>query len=408
MNKKFGDKKKKYMYKVINSQGRVIKGYLDTYSKTEATNYLKSLDYDVLKVKEVSSFLTMNIGKKRLKYSQITFILTQLSTYLKAGIPLIDGVKILEKQSTNMEQRRTFSNIVYELSKGSKFSYALEAQGTVFPKFLINMVKTAEATGDLPSTLDNLVSYYSSLDKTRKEVVTAMTYPIIIGIFAIMVISFIMMYIVPEFVSLFKANNANIPGITQVVINISIFMKNNFTILVIVILIFLLVYIALYRNNKSFRKGMQWFYMHLPVVGKIMIYKETSIFTKTFSSLLHHNVFITDTMDILRNLTDNEIYKDIIKDCLNSLSSGEQISESFKGKWAFPVVAYEMLVTGEKTGELALMMEHVSNYYDDLYSNFLKRLNTFIEPVMILVLSLIVGIVVLSIVFPMFSFYSAI
>ncbi len=400
--------KEKFEYKVINSQGKKIKGYIDTYTKDEAINYLTGQDYEVLSVRKVSKFLTLSIGGRRFKYSELSFILTQLSTYLKAGITLIDAVKILEKQSTNMEQRRVFSNIVYELSKGEKFSYAMDAQGEVFPKFLINMIKTAEATGDLPTTLDNMVEYYDSIDKTRKEAITAMTYPIIIFIFAMMVITFILMYIVPEFVGLFEANKATLPGITKFVIGASNFISNNMLLIVIVILFILIIYTSLFKNSKSFRKAMQTFYMHLPIVGKAIIYKEVAMFTKTFSSLLEHNVFITDSMNILKDVTNNEVYKDIITDSLNSLAKGEQISDSFKGNWAFPVVAYEMLLTGEKTGELALMMKHVSKYYEDLHSNFLKRLNTFIEPIMILILSVIVGVVVLSIVIPMFTFYSTI
>ena len=132
------------------------------------------------------------------------------------------------------------------------------------------------------------------------------------------------------------------------------------------------------------------------------------MFTKTFSSLLNHNVFITDSMKILSTVSTNEVYKDIIKDSLDYLAKGAKISDSFKGKWAFPIVAYEMLVTGENTGRLALMMDYVAKYYEDLHANMVKRINTFIEPVMIIFLAVIVGTVVLSVVIPMFSYYSQI
>lgn len=408
MNNENNYKKKKFMYKVLNAYGKVTKGYIDTYTKEEAINYLESIDYQIVSIKEVSSVLTMNIGSKKLKYSEISFLLTQLSTYLKAGIPLIDAVQILEKQSNDMERRRTFSNIVNELSKGEKFSAALEKESKVFPKFLINMIKASEATGDLPSTLDSLVDYYNSLDRTRKQTVTAMTYPIIISIFAIMVITFIMLYIVPSFVTLFENNNATLPALTRFIINTSKFLSNNFLIIIIVILVILLIYNYLFKKNKMFRKMMQTIYMRLPIIGKSIIYKETNIFTKTFSNLLSHNVFITESMDILRNLTNNEVYREIINDSLNSLASGDQISDSFRGKWAFPIVAYEMIVTGEKTGELALMMKYVSDYYEELYANFLKRINTFIEQTMIIVLAAVVGVIILSIIIPMFSLYSTI
>ena len=153
---------------------------------------------------------------------------------------------------------------------------------------------------------------------------------------------------------------------------------------------------------------MQSLFMHIPVVGNITIYKETAMFTKTFASLLNHSVFITDSMAILGTVSTNEVYKDIINDSLDYLAKGAKISDSFKGKWAFPEIAYEMLVTGENTGRLPMMMDYVAKYYEDLHANTVKRLNTFIEPVMIIFLALIVGVVVLSVIIPMFSFYGQI
>lgn len=146
--------------------------------------------------------------------------------------------------------------------------------------------------------------------------------------------------------------------------------------------------------------------MRLPIVKNVVIYKEVAMFTKTFASLLNHDVFITDSMEILSNITTNEVYSDIIKESLDNLAKGARISDAFKGKWAFPVVAYEMLVTGENTGRLPVMMNHVAAYYDDLYSNYVKRLNTFVEPIMIILLAFIVGVVLLSVVIPMLSFNS--
>lgn len=402
------EKKQRFKYQIVNDQGVKETGFIDAVSKEDLQNYLENEGYQVVSIKPQSSVLTASIGGNKMKYSDLAFVLTQLSTYLKAGIPLIDSVKILEKQSVKPEQKRIFSNITYELVRGESFSYALERQGSTFPQLLINMVKTAELTGDLPSILDDMTEYYTSIDRTRKQVVSAMTYPIIIFIFALAVITFILLYIVPEFVSLFEQNNAEIPGITRFVIGASDFLTNNFFYVFGGLLLFLIVYTLCFKKIKSFRKTMQTLFMHLPVIGDIMIYKEVNMFTKTFASLLNHDVFITDSMAILSTISNNEVFKEIIQDSLDYLSRGAKISDSFKGKWAFPIVAYEMLVTGENTGRLPMMMEYVAQYYGDLHANYIKRLNTFIEPIMIVMLAAIVGTVVLSVIIPMFSFYSQI
>ena len=396
-------KKTRFKYQVLNSQGAKVNGYIDAYNKDEVEVYLNNEGYQILKL-DVSK--DIQIGTNKLKYGELAFILTQLSTYLKAGISLIDSVRILEKQSVKANQRRIFSNIGYELVKGESFSNALESQGNVFPKLFINMTKTAEMTGDLPSVLDDMADYYTTIDKTRKQTVSAMAYPTIIFIFSIAVITFILTYVIPTFVEMFSSNNATLPAITQTVISVSNFLRTKGLILVLIIAIILVIYSLLFKYVKSFRKMMQSLYMRLPIVKNVVIYKEVAMFTKTFASLLNHDVFITDSMEILSNITTNEVYSDIIKESLDNLAKGARISDAFKGKWAFPVVAYEMLVTGENTGRLPVMMNHVAAYYDDLYSNYVKRLNTFIEPIMIILLAFIVGVVILSVVIPMLSFNS--
>ena len=153
---------------------------------------------------------------------------------------------------------------------------------------------------------------------------------------------------------------------------------------------------------------MQTIFMKLPVIGNVIIYNEVTNLTRTFSSLLNHNVFITDSMEILSTISQNEIYKEIINRTLIGLSKGNKISETFKGEWAFPIIAYEMLVTGENTGQLALMMEKVADHYQNLHKNAVNAIKSLVEPVIICVLAVGVGFIVLSIIMPMFNLYQQI
>lgn len=404
-----GIKTTPYSYEVINQQGQKIKGQIDGTSTAEIKVFLENEGYQVIRIDSLTGIMNAQIGgSTRLKMSQLAFILTQLSTYLKAGIPLIDSVRILQRQSVKPAQKRVFSNITYQLYKGESFSNALTSQGETFPKLLINMVKTAEMTGDLPEILDDMTEYYTSIDRTRKQAISAMAYPTIIFVFAICVMTFILVYVIPEFQGIFVANGAKLPKITTVILSISAFITKNWYFIVAALLLLIITYFLCYKYSKSFKKAMQTFYMHIPVIKNLIIYKEVTQFTKTFASLLNHNVFITDSMAILETVSQNEIYKEIINDSLNNLAKGAKLSDSFRDKWAFPIVAYEMLVTGENTGRLPMMMEYVSNYYSDLYTNAIKRVNTFIEPIMIILLAVMVGVVVLSVIIPMFSFYGQI
>ncbi len=400
-------KKTKFKYIAKNVQGDIIKGYFDADRVEDVKTFLNNEGYEVISV-QISKDIDIDLSGGKLSYSELSFVLAQLSTYLKAGIPLIESVRILERQTVKPFKKKIYSNIIYDLVKGESFSTALENQGNAFPKLLTNMVKTAEMTGDLTSVLDDMNNYYSEIDRVRKSMVSAMIYPFIVLGLSVLVIAFVLMYVVPKFITLFQQNNAELPGITQFTIGLSAFLKNNIFFVILGVALLLIIYRIAFKNVKGFRRAMQYFIMHVPVFGNIVIYNEVAMFTKTFASLLSHNVFITESMTVLNKVSDNEIYKEMIKECMDNLAKGKKISESFKGKWAFPVVAYEMLVTGENTGQLATMMQYVGNYYQELHANATKRLNTFIEPVMIMFLAFTVGIIILSIIVPMFDFYQQI
>ena len=397
-----------FRYKVRGSNGKIINGTFEGPSADEVRIFLQNEGYEVLEVVPRKFYdIDINIGGK-FTAADLSFSLTQLSTYLKAGIALIDSVRILEKQSEKAEQRKIYQKVVYELLKGQNLSTAMELQGDKFPTLLVNMIKTAELTGDLTAVLDDMAEYYTSKEETRKQMVSAMTYPVIVLCIAIGVVIFILVSIVPSFVSMYEDNNAEIPAITTFVMNASDFIVNYYAFIIVGVVIFVGLFIYLYKKVKGFRKNVQLILMHIPIFSQIIIYNEVYNFTKTFASLLNHGVFITDSMEVLAKITNNEVYKELIAKTIINLNKGANISESFKGSWAFPVAAYEMIVTGERTGQLGLMMEKVANYYQVLHKTLVKQMQSFIEPLMIAFLALIVGTILLAVVVPMFDIYGKI
>ena len=345
-------------------------------------------------------------GGSRLSVKDLIFWLTQLSTYLKSGITLNDSIRILAKQMSKKPSRaKAFKKISYELILGSSFSTALEKQGNMFPALLINMIKAAEASGTLIETLDDMANYYTEIDNTRKEMKSAMMYPMIVSLFSVGVIIFILSYVIPQFVEIYEKNDIKIAGVTKAVIGASTYLKNNYISIGLILVLAVLLFTISYKKIKVFRKNVQKLLMHIPVIKDLIIYQELTIFTKTFASLLKNNVFITDSIEILSKITNNEIYKGILYRTINNIVKGEKISEAFKDHWAVPEVAYYMIVTGESTGELDKMMQKVSEYYQGLHKSTVNNLKAFIEPVLIALLALIVGIIIISVVVPMFSLY---
>ena len=397
-----------YRYKAKGVNGKEFSGTMEGSSIDDVKNFLINEGYEIVEINPRKTYdVDVNIGGK-FGSAELSFTLTQLSTYLKAGISLIDSVRILEKQAEKPEHRKVYQKMVYELLKGESLSVAMQKQQDKFPKLLVNMVKTSELTGDLTSVLDDMAEYYTSKEETKKTMISAMTYPVIVIIIAICVVVFILTSIVPKFVDMYSANDAKIPALTQAIMNISNFLTQHYIILILIIGGVIGTFILLFKHVQAFRKNAQIVMMHVPVLSKIIIYNEVYNFTKTFASLLNHGVFITDSMEILAKITNNEVYKELINRTIINLNKGANISDSFKGSWAFPVAAYEMIVTGESTGQLGLMMEKVANYYQTLHKNIVKQLQSLLEPMMIVFLAIIVGIILLSVMMPMFDIYSKI
>ena len=397
-----------YRYTVINDNGKKEQGTFEAESENDVRNFLLSLNYQILDVKPRDKF-DIDIGANHnISAGDLSFSLTQLSTYIKSGIPLADSVKILAKQTKKPNLKKSFNQLVYQLLKGESLSDAMLMQDKIYPKLLINMVKTAEMTGDLPSILDDMSEYYTSMDQTRKQMKSAMTYPVVVLTIAIGVLVFMLTYLVPQFSSMFEENGAEMPALTMAILNISSFLTHYWYYVLIGIFIVVFIFMQLYKKIQKFRESVQVLLMHLPVVKDIIIYNEIANFTKTFASLLNHGVFITDSMEILSKITNNEVYKKIINQTLENLGRGDSISSAFKGQWAIPVVAYEMIVTGETTGQLGQMMEKVADHFQMLHKNVIDQMKSLVEPILICFLAVVVGIILVSIIQPMFSIYSQI
>ncbi len=395
-----------FNYVAKNKNGEIEKGSIEALSRVDVHSFLVAEGYEVYDITAAKQ-KGLEFIKIEMKKSKLIFYLSQLSAYLKSGISLAQAVKILSDQAKRKSEKDAWKAVYYDLSMGDELSVALEKRNKVFPKLLINMIKTAEMTGNLPETLDDMVNYYTESETTRKQMKSAMTYPIIVTVFAMVVVTFILIWVVPQFVDIYDDLGSELPTITKIVISISDFLKNYLIYLLLGIIVLCIIYMFLFRNIKQFRKVFQEFFMHLPVIGNIIIYNEVTIFTKTFANLINHNVFITDSIDVLSKITDNEVYKKLIYDTAKNLTKGDSISKAFKDHWAFPNIAYQMLITGEKTGRLGPMMERVSAYYEEQHRNIITQMKALIEPVLIVSLAVIVGGILLAVIIPMYGMYEA-
>lgn len=402
----------RFKYKVKDVDGKIVESYFDAENKIDVESFLLNKSYEIISIEEDKLSTSLGLASvssyKKMSSKDLNFFLTQLSTYVKSGIPLLDSMEILSRQAKNNNQKMLYRKIVFELNRGVTFSECLAKQGKVFPKMLINMLKTSEMTGDLTGVLDDMAAYYKRQDSNRKQIINAMTYPSVLMIFAVAVLTFVITYVVPSFTSMYESTGSSLPKITITIMNVSDFITDNWLYILIILVIIVTAFSLAYKSSRKVKYGTQYFIMHIPVVKEIIKYNQLVTFTSTFSALIKHDVFITDSMEILSKVTENEIYKEIINAAIDNLGKGNGVSIAFKGHWAFPETAYEMLVTGEKTGKLGEMMEHVSTFYQEEQTNIITRLKSLIEPLMIIALAFLVGIILLAVVIPMFDIYSTI
>ena len=403
---------KRFNYKVKGHNNEIITSYFDAEKEVDVQAFLLSKNYEIISITEDKLSTALGLPKiassAKMNSKDLNFFLTQLSTYVKSGIPLVDSMEIMSRQTKKSGLKDLYRKIVFELNRGTTFSVCLEKQGKIFPKMLINMLKTSEMTGDLTGVLDDMARYYKQQDTNRKQIINAMTYPSVLMIFAITILGFVRTYVVQSFTDMYKEAGAELPGITKVIIGVSDFLTNYWYFVLALIVLVVVILVMLYKASKSSKYAMQWFLMHIPVLKDMIKYNQLVTFTGTFATLIKHDVFITDSMSILGKITENEIYKGIINSSINHLSKGNGVSIAFKGHWAFPETAYEMLVTGEKTGKLGEMLQHVTDYYQEEQTSLVTRLKSLIEPMMIILLAVIVGVVLLAVIIPMFSFYGEI
>lgn len=399
-------------YVCRNEEGIIEKGQFAAFSKLDVYSYLtdeKKIVYSI-ETDKMTNFVHGNSGtfQTKIKTKELVFWLAQLSTYIKAGIPLTDAVRVLTKQTKNKNYSKIYDCVVYELTMGQPFSEALQKQGTAFPALLINMIKSAEMTGSIEETLDEMSEYYQEVEDTKRAVVSAMAYPSCVMVFAGGITVFMLVFIVPKFVSVYDSMGSDIPAITQFTLNLSAFLQNNWGFLILAVIGIIAAFITSYKKVKAFRTFMQKLFMKMPVIGKLLISKEMSMFARTFASLQKNNVLLTDSIDILAKITSNEIYKELELRTIENLIKGNKMSDTFKNHWAIPDVAYFMIVTGESTGELAEMLDRVADFYSKEEKSSVAMIKTFIEPIMIISLAVVVGFILMAVLIPMFGIYGTV
>ncbi|KMY54910.1 type II secretion system protein F [Bacillus sp. FJAT-27231] len=384
-------------------------GVITANTKKEAAAKLAKSGIRVIELEEQPETLLtkdITIGNP-VKLEQMVVFLKQFSTLLHAGVTVVDAIVILAQQTESKGLKKALAVVETELREGRPLSEAFAKQKKVFEPLFVNMVRAGEATGSLDETLEEMADHYEQQYRTRQKVISALAYPIVVGLLAVGVVIFLLVSVVPTFVTMFNDLGGELPAITKFVIGASDWMQAYWY---VIAALALLVAIAVWaiRQRKETRYYLDYFLLRMPIFGNLLQKAALARMTRTLSSLFSNSVPILQALDIVANVVENEIIAKVIHESKESLERGGSMTEPMKRHWAFPPLIHHMIAIGEETGALDSMLAKVADFYEREVEAVTDRLKALIEPLMIVALAAIVGTIVTSILVPMFEIFNTV
>ena len=398
----------KFTYFARDASGKGVKGVSDVASFQDLIVSLKIRRLTVISAREIKTKVKVKkqtVG--RVKLIEISFFFRQLATMVGAGVSITDSLRELEVQTKNAAFSGVVSELRSDLEKGSAFSQSLLRFPRLFPPIVTSMVKSGEEGGTLSEVLEQISVYLEDKIALQREVKAATTYPTFILVFFIFALGFVTLYLIPKFSDMFAHFDVPLPLITRLVMNTSHFVVKN--LLWIVLVIFGLAVVC-YRYNKT-RNGRRFFdrrKFRLPMVGETLRLVALSYFSQTFAALLSGGVPVIKCLGIVGAVSGNSLIEDASEKIKAGVESGGTISAEMRKQPVFPPLLVRMVAVGEQTGKLSEMFSRINRFYKDEAMARTKMLTSTLEPVMLMGLGVIVGIVVIAMYLPIFKLSSSI
>ncbi|MGF3103894.1 type II secretion system F family protein [Rossellomorea sp. DUT-2] len=396
----------RYKYTGRDQKGKKS-GIITASSKKDALIQLKKQEVRVIEILEMPETLMtkdITIGNP-VKLQHLVIFLRQFATLLQAGVTVVDSTHILAEQTESKALGKALTEIEDELRDGNPLSEAFSRHKKIFEPMLINMLKAGEASGSLDETLEGLATHYEKQHITKQKIISALAYPMVVGVIAIGVVIFLLAAVVPTFVNMLTDFGGELPAITKFVIASSEFMQK-FWYIIILFFVFIAFSLAMLRRDKRSKYYLDYAILRIPIFGKMLQKAVLARMTRTLSSLFSSSVPILQALAIVEKVVENEVVARVIGESRRSLEKGTSLTDPMKRHWAFPPLVTQMIAIGEETGSLDSMLAKVADFYEKEVESATDRLKSLIEPLMIVMLAGLVGTIVTSILVPMFEIFN--
>ena len=399
----------KFSYTAIDARGKQANGMVDAKDKNDAISQIHQLGFypqrlDESREAEIKASGEPKVKKKsgKVKIKILTVFTRQLATLIDAGLPLLRSLTTLARQERNPVMRNTMSTIATSVESGSTFSEALAQHPGIFNKLYVNMVKAGELGGVLEIVLTRLAEFQEKSQRIKGKVKSAMIYPIVVLCIAVVILTFLLIFIVPKFQKIFEdaLPGQQLPGITLFVISLSnIFVNEWYIVLGVVAAV--VIGFKVFSASAAGSIVLDRLVLKLPIFGDLMSKTAISRFSRTLGTLISSGVPILQALNITRDTAGNHVVATAITKIHDSVKEGESVVGPMESSGVFPPMVTSMVQVGEETGQLPDMLVKVADVYEGEVDNVVTGLTSILEPIMIVFLALIVGVIVVALFMPM-------
>ena len=396
-----------FKYKAVDTEGRMINSTIEATSEAEAINFIRGRNQQVIEIEqEGRKGKDIQLLKKKVKLNDMTVFCKQLATMLNAGIPLSRALEIQTVQTENPVLKETLAQVTSYIKQGMPLSKSMRKFPNVFPRLLLNMIEAGEITGKIDETLDRMSLHYAKENRIAGKIKGAMMYPVVLTGLTVAVILLMLILVLPMFMDMFGSAGADLPGLTQLLIDIS-FSLQSFWYVYILIIGGTIFGLKRFINTEAGRELWDSLMLKLPIIKGLMPQIITARFTRTLSTLLASGISIVKSLESATETTNNVIVINEMSTVINDVKKGHSVSSLLKRVSVFPPMMISMLSVGEETGAIDEMLEKTADYYDEVLEAAMSRMVALLEPLMIVVMGGSIGVILIAMYLPMFSMFDA-
>jgi type IV pilus assembly protein PilC len=398
-----------FQYAVRDRSGKLVSGSMDGESKAIVVAKLRQMGYAPVSVDKASGGLTMEIKipgtGNRVKLKELSIMARQFATMINSGLSLLRALTILTEQTENKKLRDTLAGICKDIEGGNALSTSLAQHPRVFPPIMINMVKAGEVGGFLDQAMLQVAANFEAEVKLRSKIKSAMTYPVVVFVFAILAVIGMLLFIVPVFAKMFVTLGSKLPAPTQLLVDASNLLKTGFPVFIILVIAGAVLW-SKFKLDPRVRNVVDPLKLKLPVFGPLFQKVALGRFARNLGTMVRSGVPILQALDIVGETCGNIVLTRAVSDVKESVRMGESLSGPLATHEVFPPMTVQMMSVGEETGALDTMLAKIGEFYDQEVEATTEALTALIEPLMIVMIGAIIGGMIVCLYLPIFDIYN--